>query len=170
MSKIAHYLQEHLVGEVMTSQDARNYFAKDSSIFNIVPALIVYPRNENDIRKTTRFSWQLAERNRLLPITSRGSGTDTTGAALGSGLVIVFPAHLHHILELDNKSGEVTVKLALILANFSKLFKHMVDIYRLIHIQLNTPRLEERLLIISVETDLINMDQSPITLRDSGLF
>ena len=118
MSKIAHYLQEHLVGEVMTSVDARNYFAKDSSIFNIPPALIVYPRNENDIRKTTRFSWQLAERNRLLPITSRGSGTDTTGAALGSGLVIVFPAHLHHILELDNKSGEVSVEAGI---NFGKL-------------------------------------------------
>ena len=118
MSKIAHYLQEHLLGEVMTSIDARNYFAKDQSIFSIAPAVIVYPRNENDIRKTARFSWQLAERNRILPITARGSGTDTTGAALGSGIVIVFPAHMHHILELDSKSGVVTVEAGI---NFSKL-------------------------------------------------
>ncbi len=118
MSKIAHYLQEHLLGEVMTSGDARDYFSKDQSVFSIAPAVIVYPRNENDIRKTARFSWQLAERNRILPITARGSGTDTTGAALGSGLIIVFPAHLHHILELDSKTGEVTVEAGI---NFSKL-------------------------------------------------
>ena len=118
MSKIAHYLQEHLTGEVMVSADARDYFSKDSSIFNIPPAVIVYPRNENDIRKVARFSWQLAQRNRIFPITARGSGTDTTGGALGSGIVIVFPAHLHHVLELDSKSGDVVVESGI---NFGKL-------------------------------------------------
>jgi FAD/FMN-containing dehydrogenase len=118
MSKIAHYLQEHLVGEVMTSVDARKYFATDGSVFSIPPALVVYPRNENDIRKTARFSWQLAERGRVIPITPRGSGTDTTGAALGSGLMVVFPAHMNRILELDTKSGSVTVEPGI---NFGKL-------------------------------------------------
>jgi FAD/FMN-containing dehydrogenase len=55
MSKVAHYLQEHLVGEVMTGTDARRYFATDASIFQLPPALVVYPRNENDVRKTARF-------------------------------------------------------------------------------------------------------------------
>lgn len=118
MSKIAHYLQEHLIGEVMTSVDARKYFSTDGSILSVIPALIVYPRNENDIRKTARFSWQLAERGRVIPITPRGSGTDTTGAALGSGLMTVFPAHMHRILELDTKSGSVTVEPG---TNFGKL-------------------------------------------------
>ncbi len=124
MSKIAHYLQEHLIGEVMTSTDARNYFSSDASIFSIQPAVIIYPRNENDIRKTVRFSWQLAERNRIFPITSRGSGTDTTGAAIGSGLILVFPAHLNHILELDNKSGSVRVEAGI---NFAKLQQTLIS-------------------------------------------
>lgn len=46
MSKVAHYLQEHLLGEVMTSTDARRYFATDCSIFTVAPSIIVYPRNE----------------------------------------------------------------------------------------------------------------------------
>lgn len=118
MSKIAHYLQEHLVGEVMTSVDARRYFATDGSVFSIPPALVVYPRNENDIRKTARFSWQLAERRRVIPITARGAGTSTTGAALGSGIMLVFPAHMHRILELDTKSGTVSIEPGI---NFGKL-------------------------------------------------
>jgi FAD/FMN-containing dehydrogenase len=118
MSKIAQYLQEHLIGEVMTSVDARRYFATDNSIFSQPPAVVVYPRNENDVRKTARFTWQLAERGRVVPITARGNGTDQAGAALGSGVMMVFPAHLNRILELDSKSGSVTVEAGI---NYGKL-------------------------------------------------
>lgn len=118
MSKIAQYLQEHLIGEVMTSVDARRYFATDNSIFNLPPAVVVYPRNENDVRKAARFTWQLAERGRVIPITARGNGTDQAGAALGNGIMMVFPAHLNRILELDSKTGAVTVEAGI---NFGKL-------------------------------------------------
>lgn len=118
MSKVAHYLQEHLVGEVMTSADARRYFATDASIFTLPPAIVVYPRNENDVRKTARFTWQLAERGRIIPLTPRGLGTDQSGAALGSGIMLVFPAHMHRILEFDGKTGDVTVEPGI---NYGKL-------------------------------------------------
>jgi len=114
MNKVAHYLQEHLVGEVMTSADARTYFSTDASIFSVTPLLIVYPRNENDIRKTTRFTWQLAERGRIIPVTPRGAGTDLSGASLGSGVIMAFPAHMNRVLELDSKSGVVTVEPGII--------------------------------------------------------
>ncbi len=44
--------------------------------------MVVYPRNENDVRKTARFSWQLAERGRVIPMTARGLGSDQSGAAI----------------------------------------------------------------------------------------
>ena len=66
-SKVAHYLQEHLIGEVLDTPQARKYFATDASIFTVTPLLVTYPRNENDVRKTARFSWQLAERGRRSP-------------------------------------------------------------------------------------------------------
>jgi FAD/FMN-containing dehydrogenase len=118
MSKVAHYLQEHLVGEVMTSADARRYFSTDGSILTLAPAVVVYPRSENDVRKTARFTWQLAERGRVIPMTARGAGTDQSGAALGAGIVIAFPAHMHRILELDDKSGAVVVEPG---TNYGKL-------------------------------------------------
>ena len=118
MIKVAHYLQEHLVGEVMTSADARRYFSTDGSILTLAPAVVVYPRSENDVRKTARFTWQLAERGRVIPMTARGAGTDQSGAALGAGIVIAFPAHMHRILELDDKSGAVVVEPG---TNYGKL-------------------------------------------------
>ncbi|MDB5186041.1 MAG: hypothetical protein JWL85_564 [Candidatus Saccharibacteria bacterium] len=118
MNKVAHYLQEHLVGEVMTNPDARKYFSTDTSIFQIPPAIVVYPRNENDVRKAARFTWQLAERGRVIPMTARGAGTDQSGAALGSGIMMVFPAHMNRILELDSKTGNVVVEPGI---NYGKL-------------------------------------------------
>ncbi|MEK7594489.1 MAG: FAD-binding oxidoreductase [Patescibacteria group bacterium] len=118
MSKVAHYLQEHLVGEVMTSTDARRYFATDGSILQLAPALIAYPKSENDVRKTARFAWQLAERGRVIPVTARGSGTSQSGAALTNGILIVFPAHMNRILELDTKANTVTVEPGI---NYGKL-------------------------------------------------
>ncbi len=118
MSKVAHYLQEHLIGEVITNADARRYFATDTSIFSLTPAIIVYPGNENDVRKVARFVWQLAERGKAIPLTARGSGTDQTGAAIGSGILLVFPAHMNKILELDPKNGSVALQPGL---NYGKL-------------------------------------------------
>ncbi len=118
MSKAAHYLQEHLLGEVMVSPDARRYCATDSSIFQLAPQLVVYPRGENDVRKAARFTWQLAERGRIIPITARGSGTDQSGAAIGSGITMVFPAHMNRIVELDPKNGTIVVEPGL---NYGRL-------------------------------------------------
>jgi FAD/FMN-containing dehydrogenase len=110
MSKIAQYLQEHLLGEVTASPEVRKHFAHDASILSLAPAIVVYPRNETDARKAVRFSWQLAERGRLLPVTARGAGSDTSGAAIGSGILLVFTAHMNRILTLDRKKEFVTVE------------------------------------------------------------
>lgn len=118
MNKVAHYLQEHLLGEVIVGEDARKHFSTDSSIFEVTPSIIAYPRNENDVRKTARFTWQLAERGRVIPVTARGAGTDQSGAAIGRGIILVFPAHMNKILELDTKAGTVSIEPGL---NYAKL-------------------------------------------------
>ena len=110
MNKVASYLQSHLSGEVFDTLVARKYFSTDASVLEVAPSLIIYPRTTNDIRKVARFSWQLAEKGHVIPITARGSGTDQTGAAIGKGIVMVFPAHLNRILELDTQQKLVRVQ------------------------------------------------------------
>lgn len=114
MSKVAQYLQEHLLGEVTTSANARRFFSTDGSIFTLPPQIVVYPRNTSDVRKVARFTWQLAERGKLLPITARGKGTDQSGGALGGGIVLVFPAHMNKLLELDTGKGLIRTQPGII--------------------------------------------------------
>ncbi len=118
MNKVANYLQEHVLGEVLASQEVRKYFSTDGGVFELMPSLVVYPKNTQDVRKTTRFAWQLAEKGHALPITARGRGSDQGGAAIGSGIIMVFPTHMNRLLELDVKKRMARVQPGIIFRSF----------------------------------------------------
>lgn len=106
MSKIAEYLNEHILGEITANKAVRERFSRDGSILSIKPELVMFPRVTNDIRKAARFSWQLAEKGHVLPITMRGGGMDQTGGAIGKGLVINTSAYLHKIIHIGLKDKD----------------------------------------------------------------
>ena len=110
MSKVAKYLNEHILGEVVTDAAVRDKFATDASILTITPEMVVYPRVTNDIRKVARFSWQLAEKGHILPLTVRGAGSDDTGASMGKGGISATTAHMNHIFEYDAKQKLVRLQ------------------------------------------------------------
>lgn len=103
MSKVAQYLNEHLLGEVSNLTSLRAAYARDESVFEITPEIVVFPKVTNDIRKVARFSWQLAEKGHTLSLTPRGLGTDTTGGAIGSGILLDLSRHLNSILYVSTK-------------------------------------------------------------------
>src|SRR5262249_34473456 len=59
----------------------------------VPPLAVVRPRTEADVQAVVRYA---AEHQ--LPVTARGSGTGTAGAALGPGLVLDFSRFLHDVL------------------------------------------------------------------------
>ena len=61
MSKVAAYLQEHILGEVIIQPSVLDTYSTDASILTVRPEMVVYRRVTNDIRKVARFAWQLAE-------------------------------------------------------------------------------------------------------------
>ena len=103
MGKVAKYLNEHILGEVVTEPAVRQLYSTDSSVFQFTPEMVVYPRVTNDIRKIARFAWQLAEKGHVLPLTARGGGNDDTGAAISTGAVIVTNVHMNRMFEYDSK-------------------------------------------------------------------
>lgn len=110
MSKVAAYLRGHINGQVCTRGDVRAAMSTDAGALQITPEMVIYPRNTNDIRKIARFSWQLAEKGHVLPITARGSGTDSTGASIGKGALVVLPAYMNEVCEYDTKQRFVRVQ------------------------------------------------------------
>lgn len=109
MNKIAHYLNTHMLGEVFVAPNILNAYSTDASVLHYTPDMVAYPRATSDIRKIARFSWQLAEKGHALPLTVRGAGSDTTGAAIGSGMIIATMPHMNRIFEYD--AGQKLIRL-----------------------------------------------------------
>ena len=118
MSKIAKYLNGHILGEVSARESRLKQFSTDRSILQIQPNLVMYPRITDDIRKIMRFSWQLAEKGHIFGVTARGFGGSTDGSALSEGIIVDVSRHMDNIKELDLRAKTVRVQSG---ANFSKL-------------------------------------------------
>ena len=109
MNKIAHYLNTHMLGEVIVTPNVLDAHSTDASVLHYSPDMVAYPRATSDIRKIARFSWQLSEKGHTLPLTMRGAGTDTTGAAIGPGMIVATMPHMNRIFEYD--AGQKLVRL-----------------------------------------------------------
>lgn len=103
MSKVAQYLNEHLLGSVSGLATLRAKYASDAGVLEVTPELVVFPKTTNDVRKAARFSWQLAEKGHVLSLTPRGLGGDTTGGAVGAGLLIDAARYLNNVLYVSTK-------------------------------------------------------------------
>lgn len=119
MSKLAQYINRHIVGNVFDTPTVCAHYANDRSILEYRPRLVAFPKTTTDIRKLVRFSHQLATKGYDLPITVRGSGLDTTGAAIGSGLLIS-TACLNRIEEIDLRGRLVRVQPGVTLGDLNQ--------------------------------------------------
>lgn len=118
MSKLAKYLNQHVVGNVFDGAAVRSTYARDCSILEILPRLVVFPETTRDLRKLVRFVNQLAAKGYNLPITLRGSGRDKTGASIGSGMIIS-TERLNMLEEVDYRGRLVRVQPGLTLGELN---------------------------------------------------
>jgi FAD/FMN-containing dehydrogenase len=109
MSKIAKYLNQHVLGNVFAKDSDLEVYSTDKSILKIKPQAVAVPKNTQDIRKIMRFVSQLADKGIKLGVTVRGKGNDKTGAAIGEGIVVLTSA-MNKILEIDVKQRLVRVQ------------------------------------------------------------
>lgn len=110
MNKIASYLNQHLLGHVITSDHVREHFSTDQSPLKYIPEMVTYPKQTSDIRKAARFAWQLAEKGHVLSITARGSGSDKTGASIGKGMIMAMSGYMDNVFEIDEKQKLVRLQ------------------------------------------------------------
>ncbi|MBP9826919.1 FAD-binding oxidoreductase [Candidatus Saccharibacteria bacterium] len=119
MNEFIARLRASITGEVSTDSATRDFFSTDGSVFTLNPSLVVYPQNEADVVETVQLVAREAASGKVIPITARGKGTDQGGGSLGSGLMMVFPAHMNHFVTLDKNT--VTVQPGMIYKDLQHL-------------------------------------------------
>ena len=118
MSKLAKYLNRHILGNVFERPEILQAYDSDRSVLQYTPRFVALPETADDVRRLARFANQLAKRGFSLPITVRGSGLDKTGAAIGDGLVISME-RLNRIEEIDVRGRLVRVQPGITLGSLN---------------------------------------------------
>jgi len=72
-------------GEVLTDETSIKMYSTDMSHYMVKPIMIAVPENQEDIAKIIAYSKEEA-----IPITPRGAGSNQSGSAVGSGIIILF--------------------------------------------------------------------------------
>jgi FAD/FMN-containing dehydrogenase/Fe-S oxidoreductase len=83
-------------GECLFDDLTRTLYSTDASIFQIEPAGVVMPRDEEDVKALVLYA---AERN--IPLIPRGAGTGLAGESLGKGIIVDLSKHFRSILEIN---------------------------------------------------------------------
>ncbi|MDB5162300.1 MAG: putative oxidoreductase [Candidatus Saccharibacteria bacterium] len=103
MEELLRKLRTIFDGEILTDDVTRKNFSHDASIYELVPEAVLAPKNAKDIGTLVKFVNKNKKLHPSLSITPRSAGTDMSGAAIGSSLVIDMLKHFNKIEGLSGK-------------------------------------------------------------------
>lgn len=108
-------------GEIRADVATRLSAATDNSIYQVLPAAVIFPRNTADVAIALRLLDE--PRFQGVALTARGGGTGTNGQALTSGVVVDLSRHMANILALDLEAGFVSVQPGVVLDDLNAFLK-----------------------------------------------
>ena len=108
-------------GEIRVDYATRLSAATDNSIYQVLPAAVIFPRVTADAALALR----LIDHTRFhgVALTARGGGTGTNGQALTSGVVMDLSRHMAKILAVDLDAGFVRVQPGVVLDDLNAFLK-----------------------------------------------
>lgn len=104
-----------LSGNVCSDIITRTIYSTDGSMFKIIPALVVEPKNVDDVKKIVLY----ASENKI-PLAPRGGGTGLAGESLTNGIVIDFSVFMNRIKEINLKDGWARVEPGVVPGNLNR--------------------------------------------------
>ena len=84
-------------GEALDDIAERKKYSRDTSIFERMPSLIVYPKNADDVEKLVRFVNEKNSKGVRLTLTARAGGSDMSGGPLTDSILVVFTKYINKI-------------------------------------------------------------------------
>jgi FAD/FMN-containing dehydrogenase/Fe-S oxidoreductase len=108
-------------GEIQSDYATRLSAATDNSIYQLLPAAVIFPRSRGDVAHALRLLEE--PRFHAVTLTARGGGTGTNGQALTSGVVLDLSRHMREIVEIDLEQGFVRVQPGVVLDDLNSVLK-----------------------------------------------
>ena len=86
-------------GELDTTDETREFYSHDASLFELKPQIVAFPQDATDIKSLVKFVLENKANNPELSITPRSRGTDMSGGAIGESIVLDISKHMNQMYE-----------------------------------------------------------------------
>ena len=83
LNSILKNLESNIQGQIFCEKEFRKFYSVDASSYQIIPKIVIIPKNEKDIINTIK----IAKKFRT-SVTVRGAGTGLVGSALNDGIIL----------------------------------------------------------------------------------
>ncbi len=104
-NSLLHQLKNIVRGDVLLDDYSLGMYATDASIYQILPRVVVIPKDAADVKKAVEFARK--HQMKLLP---RGGGTSLAGQTVGDAMVLDFSKYMNQILEINAQEKWVKVQ------------------------------------------------------------
>lgn len=84
-------------GDINSSTKARATYSHDTSLFEVMPQAVLFPKDVDDVRELVKYVGKNKKSQPGLSITARSGGTDMSGGAINDSLILVFEKHFKKI-------------------------------------------------------------------------
>ncbi|HEY6084154.1 MAG TPA: FAD-binding and (Fe-S)-binding domain-containing protein [Nitrospira sp.] len=112
---VASDLRRLLGADVIKSDEAtKTAYAVDASMYRMIPQAVALVETESHIRTVMQYAV-----SRGIPLTPRAAGTNLTGSAIGSGIILDV-SRMHRILEINQEERWARVQPGVVLAELNK--------------------------------------------------
>ena len=92
-------------GEMDSSEETRQFYSHDASMFEIVPELVVSPKDAKDVEKLVALVAEHKKSQKNLSLTARSAGTDMSGAAINDSVIVDFNKHFNKVEAVSERGA-----------------------------------------------------------------
>ncbi|MFH0806728.1 MAG: FAD-binding oxidoreductase [Candidatus Brennerbacteria bacterium] len=89
--------------EVSDDAVTRTRYARDASLFEVMPAAITYPKSAEDVKTLVRYVAERTGAGEKVSLTPRGGGSCMSGGPLTESLVVDVTKYMNRVLEVGDR-------------------------------------------------------------------
>ena len=98
-------LSKILQGDVDASDETREFYSHDASLFELKPQVVAFPKSGDDIKALVAFVTEHKKEVPNLSLTARSRGTDMSGAAINDSIIVDTSRHMTAVTNVSAESA-----------------------------------------------------------------
>lgn len=103
--KLLAELEELISGDVETDEKTLSKHSFDASIFELKPSVVVFPKNDEDVKRLVEFVNNHKKDYPTLSLTPRTAGTDMSGGSLTESIMVSFQRYFNKDPKIENETA-----------------------------------------------------------------